>query len=117
MRYQEGDTGGGARPGSRTSRLSDANKQLSILLEDVDIDDEPALAEALIDAVRAVGRAEGLVAGADERGRWEAVDRSSRGRREWEDVGERPNVGELNDRSRSTIESGRSEFVPEAGVK
>lgn len=48
---------GGRHPGSRRSRLANASKQLGILMEDVDIDAEHELAEALTDAVLAVDRA------------------------------------------------------------
>lgn len=50
------------RPGSRPARLAEASKQLAILLEDVDLDAEADLGEALTDAVAAVGRAAELAA-------------------------------------------------------
>lgn len=75
MRSDEGNASDGARidrlrhrPGSRRSRLGDANKQLAILLEGVDLQAEPALGEALTEAVIAVDRASELVRGR-ERGR------------------------------------------------
>ncbi|HKJ58949.1 MAG TPA: hypothetical protein VKA37_06955 [Halobacteriales archaeon] len=124
MRPEEGSAGVGGGtggrthpPGSRPSRLSDASKQLSILLQDVDLDDEPALAEALTDAVRAVARADEVVDDGCERGRSVEVERSSSVRREWRDEEDRPAVREPNDRRRGTIDSGRFGVVPEAGVE
>ena len=62
---QEGAFGGTEqrhhRPGSRTSRLAAAAKQLDIVLEDVELEAEPELGEAVADAVAAVGRASHLV--------------------------------------------------------
>lgn len=72
MRSDEGNTSDGVRidrgnrdsegrgsayPGSRRSRLANASKQLGVLMEEVDIDAEPELAEALTEAVIAVDRA------------------------------------------------------------
>ena len=61
MRSHEGDPTRAVRrgdpPGSRASRLAEAGKQLSIALEDVDLDDELDLARALTEAVVAVDRA------------------------------------------------------------
>jgi hypothetical protein len=51
------------RPGSRPARLSEACKQLTILLEEVDLEAEPELAEAVVDAVSALARASDLVDG------------------------------------------------------
>lgn len=47
-------------PGSRPSRLAGAGKQLSIVLEELDLEDEPALGAAVAEAVVAVSRAETL---------------------------------------------------------
>lgn len=77
MRSNEGNASDGARidrtrhrPGSRPSRLGNASKQLDILMEDVDLDAEPELAEALTEAVLAVDRASEQVRGRDHvRGR------------------------------------------------
>lgn len=77
MRSDEGNASDGARidrtrrrPGSRPSRLGNASKQLDILMEDVDLDAEPELAEALTEAVLAVDRANEQVRGRDHvRGR------------------------------------------------
>jgi len=124
MRPEEGSAGVGGGtggrthpPGSRPSRLSDAGKQLSILLQDVDLDDEPALAEALTDAVRAVGRADEVVHCGAERRRSKEVGRSSSDRRDGDVVEDRPPARVGDDRRRHTIESERHAFVPEAGVE
>lgn len=107
----------GHPPGSRPSRLSDASKQLSILLQDVDLDGEPALAEAVVEAVSAVARASGHVQREGERRRAEEAERSSRARRVENDGGDRPTARGRIDRSGSTVEPGGSAFVPEAGVE
>jgi len=118
MRSQGANAGTGARadarrhpPGSRPSRLSNASKQLSILLEDVDLDDEPALAEALVDAVLAVARAAEHVGEEGERGRGGAVDRPPTERSEGNHDGDRPPAPGGTDRSGQTVESGGFVFV------
>ena len=52
-----GATDAGDRPGSPRSRLAGAGKQLAIVLQDVDLEAEPGLGAALIDAISAVDRA------------------------------------------------------------
>ena len=58
--------------GTRPSRIAEAAKQLSIVLEATDLEAEPVLAEAVTEAVLAVDRAAALADGAD--GRSPAVD-------------------------------------------
>lgn len=41
----------------RTDRLASASEQLDAVLESVDLEDEPALADALLDAIKATDRA------------------------------------------------------------
>lgn len=57
------------RPGSRHSRLAAAAKQLDIVLEEVELEAEPALGAAVADAVAAVGRASRLADDAEVRRR------------------------------------------------
>lgn len=45
---------------TRTDRLADASEQLEGVLESVNLADEPALADAVVDAVEATARAQRL---------------------------------------------------------
>lgn len=55
-----GATEGGHRPGDRRSRLAGAEKQLEIVLQEVDLEAEPAVGAALTEAISAVDRASRL---------------------------------------------------------
>lgn len=48
---------------TRTDRLADASEQLEDVLQSVDLADEPALADAVVDAVEATARAQRLAIG------------------------------------------------------
>lgn len=118
MRSNDGRPRAGGRtdprrhaPGSRPARLAEASKQLAILLEDVDLDDEPDLGRALTDAVTAVDRAAGLVD-------WRDGEESGARERLVEDAGgdRRPTRPE-DDRREGVIESGGLTFVGEAGAE
>lgn len=52
--------------GSRAGRLAEARKQLGIVLEDVDLEAEPELGEAVTDGVAAADRAYHIETDQDE---------------------------------------------------
>lgn len=142
MRSNEGSPRGEARtdghrrrPGSRPDRLAEAGKQLAILLEDVDLDDEPDFGDALTDAVVAVDRAAELASG-PEKGERKAWDRlvedagggrettgpeAVRGSGEVSEAREVRGAGEIRDggelREEPRVESGGLQFVGEAGAE
>lgn len=105
----------GHRPGSRPARLSEAGKQLEILLEDVDIDEEPALADALADAVSAAGRATELV-GDDEAAPGAGMSgRTTRDQRGEAVAGERSAARERADWNVAPSGAGRVAFARRPG--
>ena len=64
MTTAEGGTRGGAsprrkqrRPGSPRARLAEASQQLEIVLEEVDLQDQPELGDSVVDALDAVDEA------------------------------------------------------------
>ena len=118
MRSNQGSPRGDARtdprrhePGSRGARLAEAGKQLSILLEGVDLDDEPALGDALTHAVAAVDRAADV-----------ADDRTGTEPDAWDRLvddatGDRGTPGSEDRREERPVDAGGLQFVGEAGAE
>lgn len=130
MRPNEGSPRGVARtdprrhpPGSRAARLAEAGKQLSILLEDVDLEAEPGLGDALTEAVVAVDRAADL-SGPDDGERFHGTDDGQDGGepRAWDRLvedadGDRGRTKSADRRGEPRVESDGLQFVGEAGAE
>ena len=102
-------------PGSRAARLAEAGKQLSILLEDVDLDAEADLGNALTDAVVAVDRAADL---ADRSGGEEPRDAEPGARdRLVEDADGGRATRSESPREERPVDAGGLQFVGEAGAE